>query len=796
MSVISTLVVKLTADTGSFRTAMSTAGKDAGKLGKAYKTGQVAAAAGLTAITAIATKSVGVYKDYGGAVNKLTALMNISTEDASRLVGQWKRYGIEASTGMTAVKFLSKNIVAAKSGNEDAIASFEQLGISMDDLKNLSAAQVMMKARDAMSMMDDKTQRTATTLKLFGRSGTEMLGWTKQAPEDIAAVNKSLEKLGLVWDDKKLQTYKDMAKAQGEMKLAYLGLQMAIAESLIPTLTALVTWLGKILTFLAPFGGQLKYVAAGLAAFLAAGKIAKTGSSIVSAIGGIGKAAGGAVGALGRLSGGFKNAQVAQSAFSGKLGTMGGALRKVTDGLVSGAKAALSWVANVVKATAATVAHKVAAIASAAASKIAAAAQWLWNAALTANPIGIIVVAIAAAVAAFVLMYKKVGWFRKGVDAALRVVVKVAKWAFGLISKVVKTVVGFVSKHWKTMLVVLVGPIAIAAKLIIEHWSTIKAAVKAAVAFVLKVVTTVWNALVSVTRKVWGAIKTAVTTVAKGIYTVVSTYFRMYLTVVRTVMNAISSVVRTVWNAIKGAVTTVLKALVGVVRTQWNAMLNVVRSAMNALKGVVSGAARAVVNALRAAWSGLAGIAGKLWSGIKSRVLAALNFYKSMLSAGKKIATGLWDGLKSMAGWLWDKVTGFAKGVFDAVKKGLGKLWPFSPSEAGVDIGYWLGKGIEKGIHDSESAVRAAVSRLGALLVASPEVSPSASPATAGPPAPNRLFSVSPTVATPTPARNVSLDFSGAIFVDSTQAGVERLWNLAVRGAQSVEEQRDRMSAS
>lgn len=795
MSVISTLVVKLTADTGSFRTAMTGAGKEAGKLGKAYKTGQVAAAAGLTAITAIATKSVGVYKDYGGAVNKLTALMNISTEDASRLVGQWKRYGIEASTGMTAVKFLSKNIVAAKSGNEDAIASFEKLGISMEDLNTMSAAQVMMKARDSMSLMDDKTQRTATTLKLFGRSGTEMLGWTKQAPGDIAAVNKSLEKLGLVWNDKKLQTYKDMAKAQGEMKLAYLGLQMAIAESLIPTLTALVTWFGKILTFLAPFGGQLKYVAAGLAAFLAAGKIAKTGSSIVSAIGGIGKAAGGAVGALGRLSGGFKNAQVAQSAFSGKLGTMGGALRKVTDGLVSGAKAALSWVANVVKATAATVAHKVAAIASAAASKIAAAAQWLWNAALTANPIGIIVVAIAAAVAAFILLYKKVGWFRKGVDTALRIVVKIAKWAFGGLSKAVKAVVGFISKHWQTLLAILIGPIALAAKLIISNWDKIKAAVKAAVAFVVKVITTAWNAVTSVTSKVWNALKAFVSTILKGIYTAVSTYFKMYLSVIRTVQNAITAAVRAAWNAIKAVITTVANAIVGVVRSAWNSMLNVVRSVMNTLKGVVSSAAKAVVGALRSAWSGLAGIASRLWAGIKSAILKQLNFFAAMASAGRRLVQGLWSGISSMAGWIWGKVKGFAAGIYNKVKEGLGKLWPFSPSEAGVDIGYWLGKGIEKGIHDSESAVRSAVSRLGALISVSPEaLAPSS--ITVGAVAPNRLALTSAaSVATPAPARMVSLDFTGAIFVDSSQAGVERLWNLAVRGAQSVEAQRDRMSA-
>ncbi|QIS20589.1 tape measure protein [Nocardia terpenica] len=52
--------------------------------------------------------------------------------------------------------------------------------------------------------------------------------------------------------------------------------------------------------------------------------------------------------------------------------------------------------------TATTVRARVAALASAAASRVAAAAQWLWNAALTANPIGLVIAAVAALVAGLV----------------------------------------------------------------------------------------------------------------------------------------------------------------------------------------------------------------------------------------------------------------------------------------------------------------------------------------------------------------------------------------------------------
>lgn len=56
--------------------------------------------------------------------------------------------------------------------------------------------------------------------------------------------------------------------------------------------------------------------------------------------------------------------------------------------------------------------------AAAVASGVATAAQWLWNAALSANPIGIVVIAIAALVAGIIWAWNNVDWFREGVIAA------------------------------------------------------------------------------------------------------------------------------------------------------------------------------------------------------------------------------------------------------------------------------------------------------------------------------------------------------------------------------------------
>ncbi|RKF24141.1 hypothetical protein [Micromonospora globbae] len=82
----------------------------------------------------------------------------------------------------------------------------------------------------------------------------------------------------------------------------------------------------------------------------------------------------------------------------------------MTNFLVPATKSAVEWLGKTKVGTLATAAaQKVAA----AGSKVWAGAQWLLNAALTANPIGLVVIAIAALVAIVVLIATKTDWFQR-----------------------------------------------------------------------------------------------------------------------------------------------------------------------------------------------------------------------------------------------------------------------------------------------------------------------------------------------------------------------------------------------
>lgn len=81
----------------------------------------------------------------------------------------------------------------------------------------------------------------------------------------------------------------------------------------------------------------------------------------------------------------------------------------MTNFLVPATKNAVTWLKNT---RAATIATEAAQRAAALGSKVWAAAQWVLNAAMTANPIGLIIVAIGLLVAAVVWIATKTTWFQ------------------------------------------------------------------------------------------------------------------------------------------------------------------------------------------------------------------------------------------------------------------------------------------------------------------------------------------------------------------------------------------------
>lgn len=139
----------------------------------------------------------------------------------------------------------------------------------------------------------------------------------------------------------------------------------------------------------------------------------------------------------------------------------------VVPALMGMSKATITSGIATVRSTAASVASRAAQMAATAATTVWTGAQWLLNAALTANPIGLVILAIVALVAAIIIAWKRSETFRRIVTGAFHAVKGAASAAWN-----------WVKANWPLLLAIITGPIGLAVRAVVKHWDTIKAKVR------------------------------------------------------------------------------------------------------------------------------------------------------------------------------------------------------------------------------------------------------------------------------------------------------------------------------
>ena len=121
-------------------------------------------------------------------------------------------------------------------------------------------------------------------------------------------------------------------------------------------------------------------------------------------------------------------------------------------------------------------------------------AQWAWNAAMAANPIGLIVIGIAAIIAGIVLLIQN--W---------DTVKAVAEKVWNAILSAITFVWDWIKANWPLLLAIITGPFGIAVYLITKNFDTIKSLIGDAINFVKGII----DGLISFFTGIPGRIKDA-----------------------------------------------------------------------------------------------------------------------------------------------------------------------------------------------------------------------------------------------------------------------------------------------
>lgn len=285
--------------------------------------------------------------------------------------------------------------------------------------------------------------------------------------------------------------------------------------------------------------------------------------------------------------------------------------------------------------TASIIAGTVATTASTVASKAAAAAQWLLNAALNANPISLVIIALVALGAALVTLWNTNEDFRKGLIAA---------W-----EAIVKFFTEIPEKIWDAI---------VSAKEKISTWGN--QLVEIGKEKINALIETISNLASTIPQKMWDAIYTAIDRLIEWGNRLITIGKEKITSLVETIKTVASQVPQKLYDAIKGAIDKVVEWGKYLVEKGKQAITDMINGIVSTAASMASAILQIGTNIVEGVWKGIQDAADWFYRQIKNFFSDLIDSAKDALGIkspsrvfaeiGKFTAEGFIQGLESMSG--------------------------------------------------------------------------------------------------------------------------------------------------
>lgn len=246
------LMAKITLDTSEYEKGLDDSEKKAdgfgSKLGSAVKKGSALAVAGITAVATGATvmgkklyDSANATADYGDKVDKMSQKIGISAESYQK----WDYVMQRAGTSVDNLKMGMKTLSQQAEANSD---SFQKLGISQEEVKNLSQEDLFEKTVKGLANMEAGTERTALATELLGRAGADLGPLLNEGSDAIEEQMEIAEKYGMVMSDKTVKASAEFKDSLTTLSMTFQGLKNRMMGEFLPSLTSVTDGLAKLFT--------------------------------------------------------------------------------------------------------------------------------------------------------------------------------------------------------------------------------------------------------------------------------------------------------------------------------------------------------------------------------------------------------------------------------------------------------------------------------------------------------------------------------------------------------------------
>ncbi|QVJ00322.1 phage tail tape measure protein [Nocardiopsis eucommiae] len=327
-------------------------------------------------------------------------------EELAAAVGMLGNAGIQGEMAGTALRGGISRLLKPTGAVSDAL---DELGVSVAD-----SAGNMLPLADIFEQLESAGATTSDMITIFGlEAGPGMMALLDQGSGALRDFTADLENSGGTAERIAGIQMEGLNGSILELKSAFEGLLLAIADSgMLETVTARVESFTSVVQDLSQTNPELLNTAASFVGLLAAlGPILWIGGRVVGTIGSLIAVVGGSAKFLAAAVTGWRMAGTVWGASTPLITRLTAAIRVSAFSLNTQAMAVNRSVAGMIL-------HNTWSKIVRGATLTWTAAQWVLNSALTANPIGIVVVAIAALVGGIVLAWKRSETFRNVVTQA------------------------------------------------------------------------------------------------------------------------------------------------------------------------------------------------------------------------------------------------------------------------------------------------------------------------------------------------------------------------------------------
>lgn len=176
--------------------------------------------------------------DAADHLNKLSQKIGISVEALSTLRFAAQLSDVSLESLQKGIKGLSQNITEANTGIGDGAQMFEALGISVKnaDGSMKSTDEVLLQVANVFAHLEDGAVKTALAVKLFGKSGMDMIPLLNQGAAGINQLTAEAERLGLKLTTETARSAEAFNDNLTALKASSSSLSISLARDFLPEL--------------------------------------------------------------------------------------------------------------------------------------------------------------------------------------------------------------------------------------------------------------------------------------------------------------------------------------------------------------------------------------------------------------------------------------------------------------------------------------------------------------------------------------------------------------------------------